>query len=156
VRLFAEKPCVHNNSKGSSRYSISKRWLSGVLISRLIGGKTRVSRVPVWAGGIEKFTPRHQYTAAAYSNPVLVLFAGIYRPETSMVCRYFSLDKFRLASNFERNILPLIEIYLYRPLIGVILKAGTFLNWIQSGRVNQYLSYILLLLIVALVYIYCL
>ncbi|MCL4441569.1 MAG: hydrogenase 4 subunit B [Firmicutes bacterium] len=127
--------------------------LLGLFITRLLGFKARVSRGPVWAGGIEKFAPHNQYTATAYSNPVLVLFSSIYRPEINMVSRYFSLNKFRLATNYERTVLPLIEIFLYRPLIGILFKAGKLLCWIQSGRVNQYLSYILSLLVLALVYI---
>jgi len=60
-----------------------------------------------------------------------------------------------VVTNYERDIQPIIELYLYKPLAGVLFKAADLLRWVQSGRVNQYLSYMLLLLAASLVYVYC-
>ncbi|MGQ9825246.1 MAG: proton-conducting transporter transmembrane domain-containing protein [Desulfotomaculales bacterium] len=136
-------------------FALPAAMLFGALLARLLGGRTQVDRGPVWVGAMEKYTPRNQYSATAYSNPVLVLFGSIYRPEVNIVSRYFSLDKFRLATNYERRIRPFFELHLYRPLVGIILKAGRLLLWVQSGRINQYLAYMLLLLVGALVYLNC-
>ncbi|MEW6425113.1 MAG: proton-conducting transporter membrane subunit [Bacillota bacterium] len=136
-------------------FALPAAMLFGALLARLLGGRTQVDRGPVWAGAMEKYTSRNQYSATAYSNPVLVLFGSIYRPEVNVVSRYFSLDKFRLATNYERKLRPFLEMHLYRPLVGIILKAGELLLWVQSGRINQYLAYMLLLLVGALVYLNC-
>ncbi len=136
-------------------FALPAAMLFGAFLARLFGGRTQIDRGPVWAGAMEKYTFRNQYSATAYSNPVLVLFGSIYRPEVNMVSRYFSLDKFRLATNYQRRIRPFFEMHLYRPLVGIILKAGELLLWIQSGRINQYLAYMLLLLVGALVYLNC-
>lgn len=120
--------------------------LLGILIARLVGGKTRVSHAQVWAGGINDFSPRNQYSATAYSNPVLVLFGSIYRPEINMASRYFSLNNFRLATNYERNIRPFVD-HLYKFLVAAVLKFSDLMRWVQSGKVNQYLAYILVMLI---------
>lgn len=136
-------------------FALPAAMLFGAFLARLLGGRTQVERGPVWAGAGEKYTPRNQYSATAYSNPVLVLFGSIYRPEVNVVSRYFSLDKFRLATNYERRIRPFFELHLYRPLVGIILKAGRLLLWVQSGRINQYLAYMLLFLVGALVYLNC-
>lgn len=120
-----------------------------------VGAAVILIGLPVWAGAMDNFTAGNQYSATAYSNPVLVLFGSIYRPRVNSVSRYFSLDKFRLVTNYERDIRPIIELYLYKPLAGVLFKAADLLRWVQSGRVNQYLSYMLLLLVASLVYVYC-
>jgi len=125
--------------------------LFGVLLARLLGGKTKVAKAPVWAGGITDFSPWCQYSATAYSNPVLVLFGSIYGPEINMVKRYFAEDSFHLTTKYERRITPFIERYFYEPLISIVDKFSLLLRWVQAGRVNQYLAYILVTLILTLI-----
>lgn len=126
--------------------------LFGAALSRLLGGKTGIQRGPVWAGGEEHFLPGQQYTGTAYSNPVLVLFGLIYRPRIDLVGHYHAQENFRLATGYQRQIHSPAERYLYGPAIRLLYMGAGLLSWIQSGRVNQYVAYMLVLMAGALVY----
>jgi len=126
--------------------------LLGAALARLFGGRTVRERGPVWAGGEERFDPAQQYTGTAYANPVLVLFGSVYRPRIELVRHYYTRDSFRLATGYQRQIQPPAERYLYRPAVWLLYKGAGLLSWIQSGRVNQYVAYMLLLLAGALIY----
>lgn len=126
--------------------------LLGAALARLLGGKTGVSREEVWVGGEENLTPIRQYTGTSYTNPVLVLFGLIYRPRVKLERHYCAPSSFRLATGYERLINLPAERYLYRPLYWLLSRASGLLRWIQSGRINQYVSYMLVLLAFSLVY----
>ncbi|OAT86428.1 proton-conducting transporter membrane subunit [Desulfotomaculum copahuensis] len=126
--------------------------LLGAALARIFGGRTVQEKGPVWAGGEERFDPAQQYTGTAYSNPVLVLFGSIYRPRVDLVRHYHAQNNFRLATGYQRQIYSPAERYLYRPAVWLLYKGAGLLSWIQSGRVNQYVAYMLLLLAGALIY----
>ncbi|MDA8333563.1 MAG: proton-conducting transporter membrane subunit [Peptococcaceae bacterium] len=133
-------------------FALPLAMLLGAGVVRLLGGKTAVARGEVWAGGEERFTPAQQYTGTAYSNPVLVLFRAFYRPRVEVERHYHGANGFRAATGYERRIEPLAERYLYRPAASAVYRGARLLAWIQSGRLNQYVGYILLLLAAVMVY----
>lgn len=126
--------------------------LLGAGLARLVGGKTAVTRGEVWAGGEERFVAAQQYTGTAYSNPVLVLFRSIYRPRVELERHYLGPNGFRTATGYERQIYSPAERYLYRPILTAVNRGARLLTWIQSGLINQYVAYVLLLLVVVMVY----
>ncbi|HCI79665.1 MAG TPA: hypothetical protein DHW02_08240, partial [Ktedonobacter sp.] len=56
-----------------------------LLVRRLIRplGTRRIGEV--WAGGIPHFTAAMIYTNLAYSNPIRLIFNGLYRSRTTTV-----------------------------------------------------------------------
>ncbi|HUW63458.1 MAG TPA: proton-conducting transporter membrane subunit [Spirochaetia bacterium] len=126
--------------------------LLGAGLARLLGGKTAVTRGEVWVGGEDRYVPAQQYTGTAYSNPVLVLFRSVYRPQVELEKHYHGANGFRTATGYERQIDSPVERYLYRPILGVVNRGVRLLSWIQSGRINQYVAYVLILLVAVMVY----
>ncbi len=130
--------------------------LLGAGLARLLGGRTKVTRGEVWVGGEDRFVAAQQYTGTAYSNPVLVLFSSIFQPRIELKKHYHehASNGFRTATGYKRKIQSPPERYLYRPAIHLVYKATGLLRWIQSGLVNQYVAYMLVLLVAALIYVW--
>jgi hydrogenase-4 component B len=121
-----------------------------VLAVRLVHplGERRIG--PVWAGGIPVFTPRMQFGALAYSNPVRLIFNSLLRSRYA-----FSADR-PAARHLEGQIVYTQEIPdpLERELYAPVLRGVDLLSrptrLIQSGNVNQYVAYIFIIVLVIL------
>src|SRR6185503_13526700 len=91
------------------------------LLGGLIGATTLTARrgavrqAPTWGCGGE-LTPRSEYTATAFSKPLLMIFGAVYRPVRQVdavaeVSPYF-VEEVRYRAEIE----PTFERYLYGPL----------------------------------------
>lgn len=106
-------------------------------------------RVPVWDGGIVSYKARMQYTATTYANPVRVTFERFYRPDVHIDRASDDPAGRSGPVHYRTKVQPLFEQYLYRPIARFVRALARLLQPIQSGDVNQYLLYILVVLIAA-------
>jgi len=111
-------------------------------------GATR--RVPVWDGGIVSYKADMQYTADTFANPVRVMFERLYRPDIRIDRASDDPAGRSGPVHYHSKVQPLFERYLYRPIVRFVEGVARRLQWIQSGNINQYLLYILIVLIVVL------
>ena len=117
---------------------------------RFITRKKPVRSGPAWAAGIRELSPNMVYTATGFSNPVRVIFRGIFRPvpvsDTTETIHHHFLE----AIKKEVKQPHLIDRVLGRPII----LAGQFLaksmGKMHSGHVNAYAAYVLLALLFVL------
>jgi hydrogenase-4 component B len=109
----------------------------------------RTVRVPVWDGGIVSFKPRMQYTASAYANPVRVTFERFYSPDVHIDRASEDPAGSSGPVHYGMKVLPLFENYLYRPVVRFVEGVARVLQRIQSGDVNWYLLYILVVVVAA-------
>jgi hydrogenase-4 component B len=106
-------------------------------------------RVPVWDGGLMSYRPRMQYTATTFSNPVRVTFQRLYRPDVHMDRASDDPAGSSGPVHYRTKVQPIFEEYLYRPIARFVKALARLLQPVQSGDVNQYLLYILVVLVVA-------
>jgi hydrogenase-4 component B len=106
-------------------------------------------RVPVWDGGIVAFKPRMQYTATTFANPVRVTFERLYSPDVHLDRASDDPAGRSGPVHYRRVVLPVFERYLYRPVVRFIQLLARLVQPIQSGDVNLYLFYILVVVVVA-------
>ena len=105
-----------------------------------------------WGCGRIGQTPRMQYTASAFAEPLRRVFAEIYRPtedvsiEAHPESRYFVREM-----EYRAEIYPWFERRLYGPLIALLDRAGERTRRVQHGLVHVYLLYMAATLIVLLV-----
>jgi hydrogenase-4 component B len=109
-----------------------------------------VRRVPTWGCGGE-LTARTEYTATAFSKPLMMIFEAVYRPtrEVEMVGDAHFPREVRYRAEIE----PTFERFLYRPLTRGVLGAAERMKVIQAGSLHAYLAYVLLLGIVLLLWL---
>lgn len=114
---------------------------------RLAGRGAR--RVPAWTSGSGRRGPRIAYSAIGYSNPVRVIFTSIYRTRRGTVAE--GHDLFPHAVRYHSEILPAAERWIYRPLVlGALWTAG-LVRRLQSGYLSAYISYMLVVLLIAVI-----
>jgi hydrogenase-4 component B len=107
-------------------------------------------RVPVWDGGIRSYTAAKQYSATTYANPVRVTFERFYRPNVEIDRASDDPAGRSGPVHYQSKVLPFFETYLYRPIARAVQSLARRLQPIQSGDINQYLFYILIVLVVIL------
>ncbi len=117
-------------------------------LSRLAGYGVR--RVPTWGCGGE-LSARTEYTATAFSKPLMMIFAAVYRPtrEVSTVGEAHFPSEVRYRAEIE----PTFERFLYRPLTRGVLGVAERMRVIQAGSLHAYLAYVLLLGLVMLLWL---
>jgi hydrogenase-4 component B len=126
------------------------------LLIYLAGRPRGASRVvPVWDGGILEFRAAMQYTATTYANPTRVTFDELYRPEFQLERASDDPAGRSGPVHYRFRVLPIFERYLYGPIVRAVETLADLVRPIQSGDVNLYLLYVLLVVIVAyLIYTY--
>jgi hydrogenase-4 component B len=105
-----------------------------------------VRRAPTWGCG-GQLSARTEYTATAFSKPLMMIFAAIYRP-TREVSRLGEVSSyFPSEVRYRAEIEPTFERFVYGPLTRGVLGAAERLKVIQAGSLHAYLAYVIALVV---------
>jgi len=128
--------------------------MAALALTALAGARHAKRYVRTWGCGL-KLSPRMEYTATGFVQPIKRVFGTIYRPtvklETDLLheSQYFAKSR-----RFTLQIEPVFEKYLYQPVAAVIPALAGRLRVIQAGSLHVYLAYmfvtLVLLLLIAL------
>ena len=122
-----------------------------LLALRLIRPLGKKRRGRVWAGGIPRFEAMMTYSELAYSNPIRIIFNGLFRSQSSTSATASAARHGEGQISYQQEVSPPFERFLYRPLLrawGYITRSARI---IQSGNINQYIFYIFLIVLIALI-----
>jgi len=111
-----------------------------------------VRQAPTWGCGGE-LTSRSEYTATAFSKPLLMIFGAVYRPTRQVdavaeVSPYF-VEEVRYRAEIE----PTFERYLYGPLGRGVVRMARGMKVLQAGSLHTYLAYVLVLAVILLMWL---
>jgi hydrogenase-4 component B len=109
-----------------------------------------VRRSPSWGCGGE-LTARTEYTATAFSKPLMMIFRAVYRPTREVVT--VGEEHFPREVRYRAEIEPTFERFLYRPLTRSVLLLAERMKVIQAGSLHAYLAYVLILGIALLLWL---
>jgi hydrogenase-4 component B len=126
--------------------------LGGLLLAgamSLLAGYA-VRRAPSWGCGGE-LTARTQYTATAFSKPLMLIFDAVYRPTREV--ETVGEAHFPREVRYRAEIEPTFERFLYGPLTRGVLGVAERMKIIQAGSLHAYLAYVLLLGIALLLWL---
>jgi hydrogenase-4 component B len=119
-------------------------WL-GVRIAG-VGWPVRVDET--WGCGRVAQTPRMEYTATAFAEPLRRVFAELYRPTQDLSIGVHPESKYFVQSiEYRSEIEPWFERYLYAPVIARVRQLALRARAIQSGSAHAYLSYLVIALL---------
>ena len=125
--------------------------LAGVLTlwrrARLVRGP--VGEEVTWDCGYARPTPRMQYTASSFARPLTLLFGGLLRTRTTRVA---PVGPFPQQAALATETPDVFRDALFRPAFRMASGTLARLRWLQHGRVQLYVLYILLTLVVLLVW----
>ena len=120
-----------------------------LLLRRWLLHKREVTIAPTWDCGYSAPTPRMQYTAASFSQPMAVFMRSLLRQQnvTPTITDYFPS-----AAKASTTTPDWVETGLYARLARLCLRAALWTKRMQHGRLNAYVLYILVTLVVLLVW----
>jgi hydrogenase-4 component B len=112
-----------------------------------------VRRVPTWGCG-GALDARTEYTATAFSKPLLVIFGGVYRPTREVETLTDVSPYFPHTVRYRSEIEPTFERYVYDPLLATILRAATAMKVLQAGSLHAYLAYVIVLVVSLVLFVW--
>jgi hydrogenase-4 component B len=105
-----------------------------------------VRRVPTWGCGGE-LSPRTEYTATAFSKPLMMIFRAVYRPTRQVEALADVSPYFPQEVRYHAEIEPTFERYVYGPLLRLVLRVANGLKVLQAGSLHAYLAYVIALVV---------
>jgi hydrogenase-4 component B len=104
-----------------------------------------------WGCGRLGQTPRMEYTATAFAEPLRRVFAELYRPTKELSIDFHPDSKYFVQSiEYRSEITPWFEKAFYGPLLRFIRRLAELTRRLQSGSVHIYLFYISFALLILL------
>ncbi len=116
------------------------------------GGRRKLSYGDSWDCGIPALNARMQYSAAAFTKPIRMIFKRIYLPRRELRVSYILKPFFVRSIKYSGEITPFFEKFLYEPATDVIQKIAGKVRLLQSGSLHLYLGYILITLVLLLIF----
>jgi NADH:ubiquinone oxidoreductase subunit 5 (subunit L)/multisubunit Na+/H+ antiporter MnhA subunit len=129
--------------------------VAGVFVAlgavRALGGRPRPRLAASWGCGRSVQTPRMEYTATSYAEPLMRVFDDVLRPDRDLDVSHSSESRYFVESvRFHTGIRDAVEDRVYTPLIRAVNVWGLKARIVQAGSVHRYLTYGLVALIVLL------
>ncbi len=104
-----------------------------------------------WGCGRVGQTPRMEYTATAFAEPLRRVFAELYHPSKELTIDFHPESKYFVQSiAYRSTITPWFEKALYDPFVWLIKFIAQQVRRLQSGSPHLYLVYITITLVVLL------
>jgi hydrogenase-4 component B len=134
--------------------------LAGVILLSLVAARSRmfrVRRVPAWRSATAGVEGADQYTAFGYTNPTRRVLAGVLLTRAELHRIEEPADTGGEPGSpqvphlgYTSDVVELVEEYLYRPLGRPLMAVVAAVKRLQSGRLDAYLTYMLIALIAIL------
>ncbi|WP_136246410.1 proton-conducting transporter transmembrane domain-containing protein [Mycobacterium intracellulare] len=110
--------------------------------------------LPLWACGAEELSPRMQYTATSFAEPLQRVFDDVLRPDADVEITHVEESRYMTeAVTYRARIADAIEDRLYTPVIAAVAAAAAVVRRAHTGSVHLYLAYgalgVLIVLVVA-------
>ena len=117
-----------------------------------LGSVDRRLRVgDTWGCGRIGQTPRMEYTATAFAEPLRRVFAELYRPTEDLSIDFHPESKYFVQSiAYRSEVNPWFDRLLYAPVVAFLRRMAFRVRWLQAGSLHLYLLYMILALVVLL------
>jgi len=128
--------------------------LGAVAAAGLLAARTRgaTRRVPTWGCGGE-LSAGTEYTATAFSKPLMMIFRAVYRPTRQVESLADVSPYFPQEVRYRSEIEPTFERYVYGPLLRAVLRVADGMKVLQAGSLHAYLAYVLVLGVLLLLWL---
>ncbi|MCE1248112.1 MAG: hypothetical protein LWY06_15840 [Firmicutes bacterium] len=111
--------------------------------------KNPVKSYITWECGFGDLSPKTQYTATSFAQPISSIFGNIYRYALEVTTHGRQSRHFPETVEAETRYEAYLETKLYEPFLNWIKKfSGILLMKLQAGSIHQYLIYMAIALII--------
>jgi hydrogenase-4 component B len=105
-----------------------------------------------WGCGGMRVSPRMQYTATSYAEPLSRIFDDVLRPERDLVVTHSAESQYLVEKvRFRQHVTDIFEVRIFVPVVQRFDRIGILARRMQNGRIQVYLSYSFAALIVVLI-----
>ena len=126
--------------------------MSAFALIRLRRSSGTLRGVPAWGCGRTQHTPRMEYTAASFAEPLQRVFDDVLHPQSDVVVDHHTESRHYVEAIHYRSHTPdAIEAHLYVPLIAAVRRVGDLARRVQNGSIHRYLTYSLIVTVIVLV-----
>lgn len=119
------------------------------LLRRTLQGRAGVAREPTWGCGYGAPTPRMQYTASSFAQPLTDLFHPVLQTHVEEV---LPTTPFPATARLATHTPDLFRDWLFAPLFRGTDRLMAGLRWFQHGNIHLYIVYIVVTLLALLVW----
>lgn len=125
-----------------------------LLMAALLTGRRHPAarRAPTWACG-GTLTAQTEYTATAFSKPLLMIFRAVYRPQRQVDALADVSEYFPHEVRYRAQIEPTFERFIYAPLVRLVMRGARGMRVLQAGSLHTYLAYVLVLAVILLIWL---
>ena len=129
--------------------------LGGLGVAAAVSRRARIAarRVPTWGCGGE-LSARTEYTATAFSKPLMMVFRAVYRPTREVEALTKVYPYFPHEVRYHVEIEPTFERYMYGPLTEIVLRIADRLKILQAGSLHAYLGYVIALVLSLVLFVW--
>jgi hydrogenase-4 component B len=122
--------------------------VGGVAVAAVLAIRVGVAvrRTPTWGCGGE-LSARTEYSATAFSKPLMMIFRAVYRPTRQVEALAEVSPYFPQEVRYRAEIEPTFERYVYRPLLRGVLRLADGLKVLQAGSLHAYLAYVIVMVV---------
>lgn len=137
--------------------------VSPLLLAVLLGGIVLVAAVAIGARGLSvrradtwgcgriSQTPRMEYTASAFAEPLRRIFSELYRPTEDLSISARPESRYFVRSiTYTTHVVPWFEKAFYDPVTRGVRTLAKQVRRLQAGSVHLYLLYVAMALMMAL------
>ncbi|MCL4504404.1 MAG: hydrogenase 4 subunit B [Chloroflexi bacterium] len=122
------------------------------LVMRFMRVNRKLRVGDTWGCGRIGQTPRMEYTATSFAEPLRRVFAELYRPTKELSIDFHPESKYFVKSiKYSSRITPLFDRVLYDPLLRLVQRISRQVRRIQAGSLHLYLMYVAVILILLLI-----
>ncbi len=150
LRGMEQNPVVFAMSPSYSIVALAILLLLAWFVVTRLTRRREVARRALWAGGIPRLLPQMTYTATGFSNPVRVVFQAIFQPNITEDTRQTVAEHFRTAIHRQREETHVVDRLFLQPVGAGTRWIAGFLAGMHHGRLNAYVTYVLVFLLLIL------
>jgi formate hydrogenlyase subunit 3/multisubunit Na+/H+ antiporter MnhD subunit len=113
-----------------------------------------IRRVPIWDCGFEKLTPRMQYTGTAFAMPLRRIFGFLFGvKERVRPVAFAGQSAYPSRIGYSLRVRDRVWSWFYAPIALVSFSLARQVGRLQQGRIQTYLIYSFVTIIVLLVFL---
>lgn len=106
---------------------------------------------PLWACGADSLSPRMQYTATSFAEPLQRVFDDVLRPDTDVEVTHFAESQYLVEKvTYRTRQADPVEQRYYTPVVRAVTAWAQWVRRAHTGSVHLYLAYGALGLLVVL------
>jgi hypothetical protein len=95
-----------------------------------------------WGCGGVRDSPRMQYTATSFAEPLVRIFGDTLNPTRDLQVRHAPQSAYLVRGiSFRQHVTDEVEQRLYRPVVRSLMRLGDAGRRVQNGSIHRYLAF---------------